>query len=117
MSMTSLLLHHDESIYPSSHTFNPSRWLDDPRLDRYLVAYSKGSRQCVGQSLANAELHMWLAAVFRRYGSKEVNFDDDEGILELVETTVEDVACAADRFIPAVKSGSKGVRILVSSKS
>ena len=111
--MTNLLLHHDESIFPSSYSFDPTRWINDPHLDRYLFSFSKGSRQCIGQTLANSEMHMWLAAVFRRYGSKEVKFDDDLGSIELVDTTVDDVITVADRFIPDVKRGGKGVRIRI----
>jgi len=113
--MTTLLLHHDESIFPDSYTFKPERWIADQYLDRYLFSFSKGSRGCLGQVLAQAELHMWLAAVFRRFGSKEVRFDDDEGIIELVNTGKEDVTTVADRFLPEIKKGSKGVRIRVSS--
>jgi hypothetical protein len=31
-SMTAYLVHHDESIFPASHEFQPQRWLDNPRL-------------------------------------------------------------------------------------
>jgi hypothetical protein len=62
-------------------------------------------------------MHLWLAAIFRRFGSKEVQFDGDEGYIELVETDVSDVEVAADRVIPAVKKGSKGVRIRVTLKN
>lgn len=44
-------MHHDESIFPDSYTFKPERWVDPAerkRLEKYLVAFSKGSRQCIG---------------------------------------------------------------------
>jgi cytochrome P450 len=113
VSMTSPLLHHDESIFPDSKEFKPERWIEDPRLDRYMVSFSRGSRQCVGMHLAYAEIYLWLSGVFRRFGSKEVRFEDDEGVIELVDTVVEDVELAADCFIPVAKKGSKGVRIRV----
>ena len=38
----------DPKIFPEPHTFRPERWLSEDRLDRYKVAFSKGSRQCIG---------------------------------------------------------------------
>jgi cytochrome P450 len=45
--MTIVDVHHDEEIYPNSHSFIPERWLDNPRtangspLNRYFVAFVK----------------------------------------------------------------------------
>jgi cytochrome P450 len=55
--MTSILIHHNEEIFPESYEFKPERWLKKrpegaPPLDRYLVSFSKGSRQCVGMKCA-----------------------------------------------------------------
>jgi cytochrome P450 len=44
-------MHHDESVFPDSYRFNPERWVDPAerkRLEKYMVAFSKGSRQCIG---------------------------------------------------------------------
>ncbi len=48
--MTSVLLHNNEDNFPNPRKFEPQRWLQSPgnRLKRYLVAFSRGSRQCVG---------------------------------------------------------------------
>lgn len=115
VSMTSVLIHHNETIFPDSKVFRPDRWIQGPRLDRYLVAFSKGSRQCLGMNLAYAEMYLWLAVVFRQFGSKKVRFESDEGVLELVDTDVSDVEIVADRFVPIVKPESKGVRVRVLS--
>lgn len=111
VGMTSTLL-HDESVFPNSKEFKPERWIEDPRLDRYLFSLSKGSKQCVGMNLAYAEMYLWISSVFRRFGSKEVRFETDESVFELVDTGIEDVENASDCFIPLAK-GSKGVRIRV----
>jgi cytochrome P450 len=113
VSMTSVLMHHDESIFPNSYEFRPERWIKNPGLDRYLVSFSKGSRSCIGINLAYAEMYIWLAGVFRRYGSPDVRFKTDEGALELFETDHSDADMWADRFIPVVKPGSKRVRFRV----
>ena len=117
VSMSSVFVHHDESIFPDSHAFIPERWIqpEDPRLDRYLVAFTKGSRQCLGIELAYAEMYLALAAIFLRFGSGAVREETDEGVLELWETGSRDVELAADAIIPLVEKGSKGVRIMVRS--
>ncbi|MCJ1321263.1 hypothetical protein MMC15_006607 [Xylographa vitiligo] len=114
-SMTSVLIHQDESIFPDALVFDPDRWLKDPRLVKYLVSFSKGTRQCLGMNLAYAELYMCLAAVWRRFGSEQVRDDGDEGVLEFFETGKRDVEIAADIFIPLQAEGSKGVRVRVKS--
>jgi len=113
VSMTSVIMHHQESIFPNSKEFNPERWIEDPHLDKYLVSFSKGSRSCLGMNLAYAEMYLWLSGVFRRFGSKEVRFEVDEGILELVNTGIEDVEIWADRLIPLLKPEREGVKICV----
>jgi hypothetical protein len=50
--MSAVLMHHNETIFPNSHSFLPERWADASdrgrSLERYLVSFSKGSRQCIG---------------------------------------------------------------------
>lgn len=39
----------DPEIFPEPFSFKPERWLDkENRLDKYLVAFGKGSRGCIG---------------------------------------------------------------------
>lgn len=56
---------------------------------------------CLGMNLANAEMYLALAHVFRRLD------------LELFETKRNAVDMDADYFIPVAKAGTKGVRVLV----
>lgn len=113
VGMTSLLVHHDESVFPDSRKFLPERWIDHPHLDKYLVSFSKGSKICIGINLAYAELYLCLARLFRAYGSPEVRNEGDVGYLELFETTAFDMELTKDVFIPVTRDGSKGVRITV----
>jgi hypothetical protein len=52
-------------------------------------------------SLANAELYMTLASVFRNF------------TFELYKTDITDVELAHDFFLPSPRMDSKGVRVLV----
>ncbi|GCB21809.1 trichodiene oxygenase [Aspergillus awamori] len=53
MGMSNAINHHNEAVFPDSHTFRPERWLgiDDAqrrRMENCLTSFSKGSRQCLG---------------------------------------------------------------------
>lgn len=51
VGMTSVLMHHNETIFPDSRSFVPERWMGEgaaKRLERYMVSFSRGSRQCIG---------------------------------------------------------------------
>lgn len=115
VSMTALLIFQNPTIFPDPLSFRPERWLENPRLDRYQVAFSKGTRICLGMNLALAEIYLMVAAVFRRYGTEEARGKDDVGMLGLFETSDEDVHCAIDGFVPLPKPGSQGVRVKVVS--
>lgn len=48
VSMTSVDILMNETIFPNPKTFIPERWIDNPNLDRYFVGFGKGSRACLG---------------------------------------------------------------------
>lgn len=50
VGMTTLLLHNNPDTFPDPRKFHPERWLQPSarQLGRYMVAFSKGSRQCLG---------------------------------------------------------------------
>ena len=114
VAMTSYIIHRNPDIFPSPLEYRPERWLEYPRLDKYLVSFSKGKMQCLGINLAYAELYLMLAKLFRVYGSEEVKMDGDIGWLELFDTNFErDIDIAEDRFIPLSRRDTNGVRVLV----
>ncbi len=113
VSMTALLIFQNPRIFPEPFTFRPERWIENPRLDRYQVAFSKGTLMCIGMNLVMAEMCLILAAVFRVYGSKEVRMEGDDGILELFETDLTDIECCIDGFVALPRRDTKGVRLLV----
>jgi cytochrome P450 len=103
--MTSLLLHENETIFPEPRLFQPERWLhgNRDRLERYLVAFSRGTRGCLGINLAWAEMYLVLASIFRRY-----DFDLSEVVRERDIDIVRDCITGA----PALDSKGIIVRVL-----
>lgn len=103
VGMTSIIIHENPSLFPDPKKFNPDRWMGKgaEHLDKYLVNFSKGTRSCLGIYLAQAEIYLTVAAVFRRF-----NF-------ELFQTDQSDVDVVHDFFNPSPKLDSKGVRVFV----
>jgi cytochrome P450 len=109
--MTCALIYLNPSIFLSPYEFIPERWLENPRLDRYLCSFSKGPCQCLSINLAYAELYLCVAGLFRRYG--EPGNAGPKGAFDLFKTTREDVEMKHDLFLPFPKKDSKGVRIVL----
>lgn len=89
VSSSTYIVHNDETIYPDSRTFDPSRWLQSngKPLSRYLVCFSKGSRMCLGMQLAYVEMELIVSELFTRFD------------MELFETTQKDVTCTHDQMV------------------
>ena len=62
------LVHRNSRTFDDPDDFRPSRW-DNPteKVKNGLMPFAAGKQNCVGQSLANAELHCILAQVIRGY--------------------------------------------------
>jgi Cytochrome P450 len=49
VGMSSWMMHRNEAAFPIPEKFDPERWIENgTALDKYLVAFSKGSRSCIG---------------------------------------------------------------------
>lgn len=72
LSSISYFTHYDEETFPEPKTFNPERWLfaGTERLDRYLIAFGRGTRNRVGTNLGMSELYLVLAAVIGNFDMK-----------------------------------------------
>ncbi|KAK0656434.1 cytochrome P450 CYP542B3 [Cercophora newfieldiana] len=109
-------------IYEDPEGFRPERWLgeDVERLDRYLTVFSGGARACLGIWLAQAEMTLCLARMWRVWDGKgETGGEGEAGLggrMRLFETGERDARMAADWFIPIPWKGSKGVRVVLESK-
>ncbi|KAL8983026.1 MAG: hypothetical protein Q9205_002616 [Flavoplaca limonia] len=110
VSMDNYAVSHDPAVFPDHMTYRPERWLNDPKapsgkqLSRYMVAFGRGTRSCVGMQLAYAELYIGISTLFRRFD------------FQLFETDRTAVDLYMDTFVPRPMPGTKGVRVLVSGK-
>ena len=108
ISLDHFHMHHCETIFPDSYTFKPERWLDNQKgpdgvkqLSRYMVAFSRGNRMCLGMQMAYLEMFVTIATLFRRFE------------MELFETDRSSVDFYRDFVTAQVKPGGLGVRVLV----
>ncbi|KAH8893094.1 cytochrome P450 [Thozetella sp. PMI_491] len=108
ISETPYFILTDPAVFPEPDMFKPERWIEAEkqgnRLDRYLVSFGKGTRQCLGINLAYAELYLATYMVATKFD------------WELYQTSLDDVVCAHDFFVAGVNMKSKGVRATLSRR-
>lgn len=55
ISVMNYIVHTDEKIFPNPLEWRPERWIEAEqkgiKLDKYLVSFGKGTRQCIGINL------------------------------------------------------------------
>ncbi len=66
ISVSILLLHHREDLYPEPFAFRPERWLDRKPGTYEWIPFGGGARRCLGATLAMAEQRVVLEAMARR---------------------------------------------------
>ncbi|KAJ8111309.1 hypothetical protein OPT61_g6064 [Boeremia exigua] len=107
VGMSAAITHHNEKAFPDSYAFIPERWLDENNqrrkdVERSMLAFSKGSRSCLGMNLALCELNLSIAALALRVLPQ----------MHLFDTTAEDLAYDHDMFIPMTKD-NRGVHVTI----
>ncbi|KAI1114231.1 cytochrome P450 [Nemania sp. NC0429] len=109
MSMTTLITHTNPAVFESPYEFRPQRWIDNPKLNLALIAFSRGARNCVGQEFARREMSMLVAAILKHY---DVYQGQNGPALELYDTTRErDIIANSEMIIPMPAKGSRGLRV------
>jgi cytochrome P450 len=80
VSASAHLVHTNPSIFPEPEKFIPERWLDDtPRefkLEKYMVAFSTGNRDCIGRELGFAEIRVFIACLVSFFEVELANRQD-----------------------------------------
>lgn len=124
LSMSIRDVHFDATIFPNPDKFIVSRWLptdfyptgkplsppfnptspSGKLLSRFLVAYARGPRDCLGRHLAQVEVYAALASFFRRFGER-LRLDDSVGR--------ESVEIYMDRFAPRPRPGVGTVKVTI----
>ncbi len=67
ITMSILLVHHREDLYPEPFEFRPERWLGGRKPGTYeWIPFGGGIRRCLGAALAMAEQRVVLEAMARR---------------------------------------------------
>jgi cytochrome P450 len=66
VSVSILLVHHREDLYPDPFAFRPERWLDRKPGTYEWIPFGGGTRRCLGAALALAEQRVVLEAMLRR---------------------------------------------------
>ncbi|KAH7016178.1 cytochrome P450, partial [Microdochium trichocladiopsis] len=66
IGMSSIINHMDPGLFPEPEAFRPERWLLEDgspyyKLQKYLLAFSRGSRACIGEKLAYCEIYIMAA--------------------------------------------------------
>ncbi|KAF2235167.1 benzoate 4-monooxygenase cytochrome P450 [Viridothelium virens] len=83
-------IHHKEEYFPDSYSFRPERWLqEDPALESEAAKsafrpFSLGSRVCIGQGLAMAEIADVLALLLWHLDFRKAS---DESLAKIGEGT------------------------------
>jgi cytochrome P450 len=112
MAMNPVLLARIPALYPNPGQFRPERFLEDKRLRGYGLAFSRGSRICLGMQMAYQEMYVILAGLFGRFDCAGEKGKGGEW-LELYETDRGDVEMVRDLVTEGLRDGSVGVRVLV----
>jgi cytochrome P450 family 135 len=66
VTMSILLVHHRDDVYPDPFAFRPERWLGRKPGTYEWIPFGGGIRRCLGAALAMAEQRVVLEAIARR---------------------------------------------------
>ncbi|KAK7227647.1 hypothetical protein V2G26_015650 [Clonostachys chloroleuca] len=106
IGMSAFINHNNEEIFPDPDRYEPERWITaqgkpDYGMEKYIMSFSKGSRQCIGMNLAFCEIYLATAVMALRVLPH----------LKLHDTVYEDIKYDHDALTPQPKKGARGVRV------
>lgn len=82
----------DEQSFPKANSFVPSRWNRNPitgTLEQVshaqsFVPFALGARNCIGQRIANAQMHVILSKLLRKFELKLLNESEIDVVMRLI---------------------------------
>ncbi|HEU4975673.1 MAG TPA: cytochrome P450 [Baekduia sp.] len=81
VTMSILLLHHREDLYPDPFAFRPERWLGGVKPGTYTwIPFGGGIRRCLGAALAMAEQRLVLETMARRLDLRAVDPEPEHAL-------------------------------------
>ena len=96
VSIQSRVVQRDPEIYPSPNDFLPERWIETSggtkEMKDSFIIFSKGSRSCLGQYVAQMELKFFVSAFVNGWN------------LRLGKETTKDTMMQADYFLAFPKA-------------
>ncbi|KIW12775.1 hypothetical protein PV08_07962 [Exophiala spinifera] len=103
VGMQNYVHHRDPLVYAEPNSFLPERWIGQSpssEVEKAFTPFSLGTRNCIGQNLAKAELLLVVSIVFRRLD------------LRLNEVMTESDMEMEDRFAASPRGGKLMVDVL-----
>lgn len=69
VGLSQIHVNFDPEVFPDPYEFKPERWFADAGedLDKWVLAFSKGRTDCIGKTLAYAEMYLVLANLFTTF--------------------------------------------------
>lgn len=82
----------DETSFPNANQFEPSRWNRDPitgalksvNRAQSSIPYAMGARNCIGQRIANAQMHIILSKLLRTFHIELLNANEIDIVMRLI---------------------------------
>lgn len=82
----------DETSFPDANRFLPWRWHRDPHTGalkhvnhaQSSIPYALGARNCIGQRIANAQMHVILSTILRSFDVRLLNGKDVDLVMRLI---------------------------------
>ncbi|RYP69922.1 hypothetical protein DL769_005142 [Monosporascus sp. CRB-8-3] len=98
-------------IFQDLYEIRPQRWIENPKISRVVMTFSRGSRGCVCLNLVRRELSTILAGIFLRYDA----YRGQKGpALELYDTIRgRDINAVMDYILPFPTRGSPDLRVRI----
>ncbi|KAF7534875.1 hypothetical protein G7054_g5860 [Neopestalotiopsis clavispora] len=109
VSTISYFVHTDPSLFPNPLSFDPDRWFraqhEGVNLSKFVVSFSKGSRQCLGINMAYAEMYLTVARIVTQFD------------MSLFETTAQDLEMHHVRVVAYPKEGLGDVKVRITPRA